>query len=161
MGSPQTNLTDRKHGMTAMRHFIAGLGLVIWPFFCSSPAMAVGTWTQVAHKAPGPVELMLLLADGTVMAANSSTSSNWYRLTPDIHGSYANGTWSTLASMHDTRLYYSSDVLTDGRVFVAGGEYGTGFAKAEVYDPSSNAWTSVPVPTSLLDSSQQSPEAGE
>src|SRR5262249_40374298 len=32
----------------------------------------------------------------------------------------------------------------DGRVFVAGGEYGSGGDKAEVYDPLSNTWTPTP-----------------
>ncbi|MGZ4987734.1 MAG: BACON domain-containing protein, partial [Limisphaerales bacterium] len=88
--------------------------------------------------------LMLLLPDGTVMAQNSGTSVAWYRLTPDIHGNYANGTWTTLKSMHDNRLYVSSDVLKDGRVFIAGGEYGRGTKTAEVYDPLCNAWTMAP-----------------
>jgi subtilisin-like proprotein convertase family protein len=93
------------------------------------------------------------------MACNNNGStygSAWFRLTPDIHGSYLNGTWSSLASMHDTRLYFSSQVLKDGRVFVAGGEYGTGGATAEVYDPTTNLWTHVNPPTSLLDPSQPS-----
>jgi hypothetical protein len=76
-------------------------------------------------------------------AAGNGTNG-WYRLTPDSHGSYINGTWTTLASMHDTRLYCSSDVLPDGRVFVAGGEYGSGGSSAEVYDPVSNTWTMAP-----------------
>jgi len=88
---------------------------------------------------------MLLLSDGTVMAANASVSAVWYQLTPDRNGSYVNGTWSTLASMHDTRLYYSSAVLTDGRVFVAGGESGTGAKQAEVYDPLTDVWTLTPL----------------
>jgi len=86
---------------------------------------------------------MLLLTDGTVMAANYGGNA-WYRLTPDSTGSYINGTWTTLASMHNTRLYYSSDVLRDGRVFVAGGEYGTGGSLSEVYDPVANTWTQTP-----------------
>src|SRR5437016_7527608 len=113
-------------------------------------AMAVGNWTPLAHNAPGSVDLMLLLSDGTVMAQQSGVSSNWYRLTPDIHGSYINGTWTTLAAMHDARLYFSSQVLKDGRVFVAGGEYGAAglhspnSTTAEVYDPLVNVWTSLP-----------------
>ncbi len=106
---------------------------------------AVGAWTPLAHTAPSSVGLMLLLSDGTVIAQRSGTSATWYRLTPDIHGSYVNGTWTTLAAMHDTRLYFSSDVLKDGRLFVAGGEYGTGEKTAEVYDPLCNAWTMTPV----------------
>lgn len=112
-------------------------------FVTNRPAKAVGTWTALTNKAPSNVELMLLLTDGTVMAANYGGSA-WYKLTPDSTGSYLNGTWTTLASMHNTRLYYSSDVLRDGRVFVAGGEYGTGGALSEVYDPLTNTWTMTP-----------------
>ena len=113
---------------------------------CARPSRnAVGTWTTTQEQAAKSVELVLLLTDGTVMAANYNGNA-WYKLTPDIHGSYVNGKWTTLASMHDTRLYYSSDVLPDGRVFVAGGEYGTGGNKSEVYDPFTNAWTQTAQP---------------
>lgn len=99
---------------------------------------------------------MLLLTDGTVMAAVPNASS-WYRLTPDTNGSYVNGSWTTLASMADTRLFYCSYVLRDGRVLVAGSEYGSGGATSEVYDPLANKWTRVPVPATLLDPTQPSP----
>lgn len=98
---------------------------------------------------------MLLLSDGTVLAASGQPSSgtigsNWYRLTPTSSGSYLGGTWSTLASMHYQRLYYSSDVLPDGRVFVAGSEYGNGTNTAEIYDPVLNTWTVLPSPGQTL-----------
>lgn len=112
--------------------------------FMPKPAEAVGTWTRLSRSAPEAVELMLLMPDGTVMAASQGGSSGgqgWFKLTPDSHGSYINGTWTTLASMHYTRLYYASDVLRDGRVFVAGAEYGTGTNSAEVYNPSNDTWT--------------------
>src|SRR5262245_35194262 len=48
--------------------------------------------------------------------------------------------------MHDTRLYYSSDVVTNGKVFIAGAEYGTGNNSAEVYNPLSDSWTRCPPP---------------
>lgn len=118
-----------------------------------SAAVALpGTWTPLTHLAPGGANLMLLLPDGTVMVSNNNgqtIGSAWYKLTPDVHGSYINGTWSNLATAHDTRLYYPSQVLRDGRVFVAGGEYGTGGPKAEVYDPQTNVWTAVTPPGSL------------
>lgn len=95
---------------------------------------------------------MLLLSDGTVMCQNSG-NTGWYRLTPDIHGSYGNGTWSTLAPMNDSRRYYGSQVLRDGRVYVAGGEYGTGGGRMEIYDPVANIWTRGPdAPNSPIDS---------
>jgi hypothetical protein len=120
-------------------------------FSLAGSAALAGTWTKLTHNAPQPINLMLLLSDGTVMAAQFSNSiaSGWYRLTPDATGSYVNGTWTSLASMHDTRLYYPSQVLRDGRVFVAGGEYGTGGGKAEVYDPATNAWTQTNPPASI------------
>jgi len=119
----------------------------------AAPAWSqTGSWTPLAHPAPAGVNLMLLLTDGSVMASNndgSSIGSGWFKLTPDIHGSYVNGTWSVLASAHDSRLYYPSQVLRDGRVFVAGGEYGSGGPHAEVYNPLTNVWTNVTPPASL------------
>src|SRR5580658_9610923 len=104
-------------------------------------AGAAGTWTTVSNRAPDAVNTMLLLPDGTVLAADANDEVTWYRLTPDIHGSYVNGTWTINAAMHDSRLYYSSDVLTNGRMFVAGAEYGTGGGSGEIYDPLLNTWT--------------------
>lgn len=131
-------LCPRRHG----RHWL-GLMLVICGLLAPRRALAKETWTALAQAAPVPISQMLLLADGTVMAQNGG-DTGWYRLRPDIHGSYVNGTWSTLASMHDSRLYYSSVVLRDGRVFIAGAEYGSGTNTAEVYDPVSDTWTLAP-----------------
>jgi hypothetical protein len=117
--------------------FAAGLLVLL------SGAARAGTWTQLTNSAPSGPNVLLLLTDGSVMA-QAGGGNAWYRLKPDIHGSYLNGTWTTLASMHDTRLYNSLQVLRDGRVFVAGGEYGTGGKTAEVYDPVSNTWTLTP-----------------
>lgn len=112
----------------------------------------IGIWSQVTNLAPNASGgLMLLLSDGTVMAKSSAGGASygniWNKLTPDIHGSYINGTWSAMAPMIDTRLYFSSQVLKDGRVYVAGGEYGTGLQKAEVYNPLTNVWTAAPSQT--------------
>lgn len=106
-------------------------------------AQAVGTWVQLVNQPPsGSTCYMNLLSDGTVMAQDiRSGAKNWYRLTPDAHGSYLNGTWSTLTPMHDGRNAYASQVLTDGRVFVAGGESGGGNGSAEIYDPLLDTWT--------------------
>ena len=107
-----------------------------------------GTWSSVANTIPGGngVGTMLLLSDGTIMATdgNDAVSKSWYKLTPDSTGSYANGTWTTLASMHQTRLFFGSAVLPDGRVFVVGGEYsdaGGDTNTGEIYNPVSNTWT--------------------
>jgi len=154
------SLTFSKNALTLLSKSIIGMMplLIKRILFALLPLVLVttlfgGTWTQLNNPAPGNVALMLLLPDGTVMAAKQPSNGYgkaWFKLTPDIHGSYVNGTWTTLSSMQCSRLWYSSDVLRDGRVFVAGGEYGTGTTNAEVYDPLSNTWTEIPVPAGLI-----------
>ncbi len=101
------------------------------------------SWTPLTNAAPGGIHTMMLLANGTVMGQLGG-DVGWAVLTPNASGSYINGTWSTIASMHDTRQYYSSQVLQDGRVFIAGAEYGSGGSTAEVYNPITNTWTMTP-----------------
>lgn len=134
----------------------AGMGVQIPGVTCPTGAQTVGpqlgTWAAVASQAPqSSGGLMLLLSDGSVMAKSEAGGGDgignvWSRLKPNASGSYVNGTWSTLASMGSTRLYFSSQVLKDGRVYVAGGEYGTGLSNGEVYDPVGNTWTPTPAP---------------
>jgi len=138
--------------------FLCAVALV---FILSGTALA--GWTPLANPAPGGVGLMLLLPDGTVMAASRVTDPNesppssgsriWYRLTPDSTGSYVNGTWTTRASSISTRLWYSSAILLDGRVFVAGGEYGTGGSSAEIYNPVTDSWSAAAAPGVFLSDS--------
>lgn len=129
--------------------------------------LAVGYWSALANTAPDSVAQMLQLSDGTVMAARNPSDitggigHDWYKLTPDSSGSYANGTWTTRTAANYPRLFYSSQVMTDGRVFVAGGEYGSGAAAtAEVYDPVADSWSVITPPTSLLNPSMTSPTTG-
>src|SRR5262245_4975599 len=108
-----------------------------------------GTWSTLTNAPPAAVGTMLLLTDGSVLAQGVSTNQ-WYRLAPDSTGSYANGTWTTLANSVHAPLYYASGVLRDGRVIVAGGEYDNGakiwLLNAERYDPVANTWTTLPNP---------------
>ena len=125
----------------------------------SAPGQTPGVWTPLAGRAPEPISTMLLLTDGTVMGQGVYTSGpavgngddDWFKLTPDAHGSYANGTWTPMAPMHSPRTYYASTVLRDGRVLVAGGEYTDSSAAVntnatEVYDPVADAWTQIAGP---------------
>ncbi len=124
------------------------ISLLICTIFGVSSLYGQGTWVPIASFAPHyNAGVMLLLTDGTVLCKTSSGGGQgirWDRLTPDASGSYVNGTWSTVAPMAEDRLYFSSQVLRDGRVYVAGGEYGNGGDDAEVFDPVSNSWTQCP-----------------
>ncbi|MGZ4065041.1 MAG: hypothetical protein ACXVP0_18835, partial [Bacteroidia bacterium] len=125
-------------------------------FFFGEDVKAQGVWTRITNAAPdrsgGGI---VLLTDGTVMAKTESggtggIGTTWNKLTPDINGSYINGTWSTLSPMANSRLYFSTQVLKDGRVYVAGGEYGTGGSKGEVYNPITDVWTATPNPGAVV-----------
>lgn len=70
----------------------------------------------------------LMVHGGAQVDSNGNTidggaSANWFEITPDVAGNYADGTWTELAPMHAARLYFSSDVLPNGEVFVMGGEF--------------------------------------
>lgn len=64
---------------------------------------------------------------------------------PDSTGGYTNGIWTNdILPMNYGRRFYASDVLPDGRVFIAGGEYpsnGPQQTVSEVYNPMNNLWT--------------------
>jgi hypothetical protein len=121
------------------------LVLAIWGLSAPWMALALGTWVPLVNQPPSTICDLNLLSDGSVMAHDIRNGAvNWYRLVPDIHGSYLNGTWSKLSPMHDGRDYYPSAILTDGRLLVVGGEAGGGQYSAETYDPLLNAWTFCP-----------------
>lgn len=115
-------------------------------------------WSNLANAPTGgPYNFgnPLLLTDGTVIVHRTDTS-DWYKLTPDISGSYVNGTWSQIASMAATYApkFFASAVLPDGRVIVEGGEYNLGqeafTSLGAIYDPSAGAsgtWTAISAPT--------------
>ena len=123
------------------------------------------TLTNLASQPPVPVYLALLLTDGSVMAqadpgtGAGQSAGDFYRLTPDINGNYANGTWTHLASPPAGYAPYASAqaVLADGRVLFVGGEYNQDnyalpFAPSAltnmsaVYDPVANSWQMIAAP---------------
>ncbi len=121
------------------------------------------TWTPLNNAPPVSVGAMLLLTDGRVLVheePNCSGSgcvgnsySAWYTLTPDITGSYINGTWTQVASLPSgyEPLFFSSAVLADGKVAIQGGEYNCPSgscadawqSEGALYDPAANTWTSL------------------
>jgi hypothetical protein len=129
------------------------LELIYWPdFLCLLARFLRGRWYKVTHNPgfSGGVSGLFLMTDGTVLV-QEYRGSRWKKLTPDITGSYINGSWSDIAPMNTARLYYASAVLADGRLLICGGEYeGTGGAvesnKCEIYDPVSDTWSDITPP---------------
>jgi len=144
--------------------------------FCRTLALALllstaaGTlnaqsWQPLTHQPAFTAGTALLLTDGTVMVHHEDPNdgfSEWYKLTPDINGSYVNGTWTQLASLASNYgpLFFASAVLADGKVIVEGGEQNFSqyvwTTQGAFYDPVANTWTSVNPPsgwTSIGDAS--------
>jgi hypothetical protein len=101
---------------------------------------------------------MLLESDGTVLVHNepdnntTGGTTDWWRLTPDSQGNYADGTWSQIASMPAgySPLYFGSAILPDGRMIVEGGEYigenAVWSSEGAIYNPLTNTWKQVAPP---------------
>ncbi len=111
------------------------------------------TWTALNNPPPTGLSHCLLLTNGSVICQSSASLNNFYKLTPDIHGSYLNGTWSQIASLPAGYfpMAYGSAVLADGRVVIEGGEYdgGGNFVlsnRGAIYDPKTNTWTEISPP---------------
>jgi hypothetical protein len=115
-------------------------------------ASAQGFWQPVAQALPAAAPPFstsaMLLTDGSVIVGLT------WRLTPDIHGSYVNGTWAQIAPLpagYNPR-WFASAVLADGRLLVEGGEWnGLEVTASEtplgaIFDPLADTWTSVAPP---------------
>ncbi len=119
--------------------------------------MAVAqTWTPLNHQPSFAAATLHLLTDGTVIVHHEDGNSgytDWWKLTPDINGSYVNGTWTQVASLPSNYgpESFGSAVLADGKMIIEGGEQN--FADyvwttlGAIYDPVANAWTMVNPPS--------------
>jgi hypothetical protein len=128
-------------------------------------------WTPLVNPPPfGTPGTMLLESDGTVLVHNepdnntTGGTTDWWKLTPDASGSYADGTWTQIASMPAgyTPLYFASAILPDGRMIVEGGEYigenAVWSDEGAIYNPVTNTWNSVAPPpgwTSMGDAASE------
>ena len=115
---------------------------------CASQAQ---TLTNLTHQAPDGAVVQFLLTDGTVLVQGYQ-GQDWWKLTPDINGSYVQGTWTQVASLASNYDPYAmaSQTLADGRVLIEGGEYNFGSFSftnlGAVYDPAANTWTNLTPP---------------
>ena len=120
---------------------LAGLGVV-----------SAQSWTPLNNQPNISASNPLLLSDGRVMVLDSG-AQDWWALTPDINGSYQNGTWSQLASLPAgyAPTYFASAVLPDSRVVVLGGEYNFGqgvwTTLGAIYTPKTNKWKTLNHPS--------------
>ncbi len=148
-----------------------------------------GTWTALTNQPSEPVAPQYvaglgteeLLPNGVVMVEggglNPSDSmlaermtNQWFQLTPDASGNYADGTFSAAGAMNFSRLYDGSEILPNGKLLVLGGEDSNAGAftnTGEILNPATDAWspiTNFPLPnfgddpTALIAPNSQHPD---
>lgn len=167
-GAPLASAHRATKAQIAGRPAVAAFHPILTPFRHPAPsgfkpdlATAGGgsPWTPLVNPPPfGTPGTMLLESDGTVLVHNepdndtTGGTNQWWKLTPDVNGSYVDGTWSQIASMPAdyTPLYFASAILPDGRMIVEGGEYigenAVWSNQGAIYDPVTNSWASVAPP---------------
>lgn len=115
-----------------------------------SRQLLAGTWLPVTDTSGASlpaIEHTILLSDGSVLAqtGRNQATNTWIRLT--MTGQVARVT--VVPNSNVQRLFYTSDVLTDGRVLVLGGEYSgpntdlNDNNTGEIYDPVHNTWSAI------------------
>src|SRR6516225_12123894 len=119
-----SKLSSRSHARRNTKRQARGLSVEV----LEDRRLLTGTWTPLTSLLPDTFGATheMLLSDGTVMIQGGgaqATSKNWYKLTPDATGSYINGAFSARASMSLERLFFGSNVLPSGKVFLVGGEF--------------------------------------
>ncbi len=114
------------------------------------------SWKSLTGVPSFTPDTMLLMTDATVLVHDSG-GQNWYRLKPDGSGRYdtASVAWSGPFAMANSRQFFASGVLSDGRVYVVGGEYFNGSSTpndsplAEIFDPETNTWSTLNKPAAF------------
>jgi hypothetical protein len=89
-----------------------------------------------------------------ITGPGGTATGNYYVLHPDVHGSYATGSWggpATLPAGYGPQ-FFGSAVLPDGRVIIEGGEYNFGVqddtTKGSLFDPISGVFSPLVTPPS-------------
>jgi N-acetylneuraminic acid mutarotase len=106
-----------------------------------------GTWTLTGSMAVArQVFTAVLLKSGKVLVAGGLGAGNTLLAGAELYDPAA-GTWSSAGSLSVARYAHTATLLQSGKVLVTGGCAGspicTGTAVSELYDPSTNSWSTT------------------
>ncbi len=130
------------HTLAAIAYNSAGLNATSAPITVtvnnSGDGAVVGSWSSPVNLPTVAVNLILLKNNKLLFYQDGNTVTVW---------DYLNNTFTSVPV--NVNLFCSGHaVLADGRVLVVGGFGGSsnpiGIANAEIFDPSTNTWTTVP-----------------
>ena len=137
-----TSSLSGTHTLAAIAYNSAGLNATSAPITVtvdnSGNGAVVGSWSSPISLPTVAVNLILLKNNKLLFYEDGSSVTLW---------DYINNTFTSLPIGVD--LFCSGHAaLADGRILVVGGYSGSsnpiGIANAEIFDPSSNTWTTVP-----------------
>lgn len=133
--------------------FLMALAFTVLALVIIPSAASAQTITPLKNQPPDGIIYSFQMTDGTVLAQGFNCSDFW-KLTPDITGSYVNGTWTQVASLPPGYApdATASAVLANGQLLIEGGEYsdcGVVFSltnQGAIFNPIANTWTTVTPP---------------
>jgi hypothetical protein len=137
-----TTATAGTHTLSAIAYNSADLSATATPITVtvdnSGNAAVVGTWSQPVSLPAVAVNLMLMKNNSLLFYQDGTTPTVW---------DYVNNVFTSVPAPAD--LFCSGQTqLADGRILIVGGFGGSsdkyGIADAEIFDPSSNTWTTLP-----------------
>jgi len=109
------------------------------------PSGATGLWSRAASLTTGREEhTATLLPNGKVLVAGGTDGRGKVLASAELYDP-AKDRWTSAGSMAATRIDHTATLLASGKVLVAGGVVlpypAPSLASAELYDPSTNAWS--------------------
>jgi len=137
-----TTANPGTHTLMATAHDSDGLSTTSTPVTITvdnsgNPAV-VGSWSAPVQTPAVAVNLMLLPNNKLFFYQDGASPTLW---------DYTNNNFSSIATTQDV-FCSGHAALADGRMLVVGGYGGSdssiGLATAEIFDPTTNTWTSVP-----------------
>ena len=137
-----TTVTDGPHSLAARARDSAGLSTISQPVAItvsnSANAAVVGQWSSVYPLPAVAVNLILLRNNKVLFYQDGASPTVW---------DYVANTFTSVPVNVD--LFCSGNtMLADGRVMIVGGYGGSsstiGINSAEIFDPSTNEWTTLP-----------------
>ncbi len=138
-------------GKQSRVHF-GKLGVLVALVLAWCALASAQSWTPITAPFPGSAGTALLRTDGAVMVEDQNTG-NWYKLVPDLTGSYQNGSWFLVKTQPPAYnpLYFASAVLPDDRIVVGGGEYNFGVKDETnlgfIFDENGGTWSPINPPS--------------
>jgi N-acetylneuraminic acid mutarotase len=102
-------------------------------------------WTSAANMTTVRAQATAtLLSNGKVLVAGGQSAAGTYLNSAEVYDPVLNTWTATTNTLSVARVQATATLLTSGKVLVVGGTNGTVQAAVDIYDPSTNSWSTGP-----------------